>query len=65
MGFDEWWHCTKCEARGPELNTKFCTAYTHKRWKPGQGKDEENQHYPGEKVRRDAYIRMLENYKDK
>eukprot|EP00972_Heterocapsa_arctica_P107987 15904959-Heterocapsa_arctica.AAC.1 len=20
MGFDEWWHCTKCEARGPELN---------------------------------------------
>eukprot|EP00972_Heterocapsa_arctica_P077244 11392851-Heterocapsa_arctica.AAC.1 len=33
MGFDGWWHCTKCEARGPGLNNKFCTSYTHKRWK--------------------------------
>eukprot|EP00972_Heterocapsa_arctica_P001479 214628-Heterocapsa_arctica.AAC.1 len=27
MGFDGWWHCTKCEGRGPGLNNKFCTAY--------------------------------------
>eukprot|EP00972_Heterocapsa_arctica_P047491 7003224-Heterocapsa_arctica.AAC.1 len=57
----------KCEARGPELNNKFCTGYTHKRWNTGDRDNEENQDldYPGEEVRRNAYIRMLENHKDK
>eukprot|EP00972_Heterocapsa_arctica_P009106 1340593-Heterocapsa_arctica.AAC.1 len=69
MGFDEWWHCTKCEARGPGLNNKFCTAYTHKRWKDthndtNKHKDED-QEYPGQKVRKEAYDRMVENHKDK
>eukprot|EP00972_Heterocapsa_arctica_P108973 16046464-Heterocapsa_arctica.AAC.1 len=57
----------KCEARGPELNKQFCTAYTHKRCNTGDDdKDEDQgQDFPGEEVRRNAYIRMLENYKDK
>jgi hypothetical protein len=67
IGFDEWWHCKKCEAKGPELNKKFCTGYTHKRWNAGDEDNAEDpdQDYPGEEVRRNAYIRMLENYKDK
>eukprot|EP00972_Heterocapsa_arctica_P103737 15288605-Heterocapsa_arctica.AAC.1 len=32
VGFDGWWCCTACKARGPDLNKKFCAAYTHKRW---------------------------------
>eukprot|EP00972_Heterocapsa_arctica_P050769 7461830-Heterocapsa_arctica.AAC.1 len=68
MGFDGWWHCTKCEARGPGLNNKFCAAYTHKSWKgthsdhTDQNDDEE---YPGQRVRQDVYNRMVGNHKDK
>eukprot|EP00972_Heterocapsa_arctica_P034242 5043973-Heterocapsa_arctica.AAC.1 len=68
MGFDGWWHCTKCEARGPGLNNKFCTAYTHKRWKGTQSGHNDNdgdEDYPGKRVRKDAYNRMVENHKDK
>ena len=58
---------TNCEAKGPELNNKFCTGYTHKRWNAGDEDDEgdPNQDYPGEEVRRNAYIRLVENHKDK
>eukprot|EP00972_Heterocapsa_arctica_P016305 2406699-Heterocapsa_arctica.AAC.1 len=60
MGFDEWWHCTECEARGPELNNKFCTAYSHKIF-TGQDQDEDQygKYYPGEKIRRDACSRAV------
>eukprot|EP00972_Heterocapsa_arctica_P069851 10318822-Heterocapsa_arctica.AAC.1 len=66
MGFDEWWHRTKCEARGPELNKKFCSACTHKICN-GQDKDDDQQgkEYSGEKIRRDAYSRAFEQHKDK
>eukprot|EP00972_Heterocapsa_arctica_P043901 6482310-Heterocapsa_arctica.AAC.1 len=68
MGFDGWWHCTKCEAREPGLNKKFCTAYTHKRWNAtinDNNDQDEDQDYPGQRIRNDAYIRMVEDHKDK
>eukprot|EP00972_Heterocapsa_arctica_P009661 1423767-Heterocapsa_arctica.AAC.1 len=64
MGFDGWWHCTKCEARGPGLNKQFSTAYTHKIWKgtrSDHSDQDENEDYPGQRVRKDAYNRMVEN----
>ena len=30
VGFDKWWYFTACEAKGPNMNNKFCTAYVHK-----------------------------------
>eukprot|EP00972_Heterocapsa_arctica_P112254 16430750-Heterocapsa_arctica.AAC.1 len=65
MGFDGWWHCTKCEARGPALNNKFCIAYTHKRWNNTGNDNDHNVDYPGQKVRKYAYNRMVEHQKDK
>eukprot|EP00972_Heterocapsa_arctica_P084119 12392852-Heterocapsa_arctica.AAC.1 len=52
MGFDGWWHCSKCEERGPGLNKKFCSAYTHKRCNTNSENEQDgNQDYPGTKVR--------------
>eukprot|EP00972_Heterocapsa_arctica_P050126 7371461-Heterocapsa_arctica.AAC.1 len=67
VGFDGWWHCITCEARVPELNKRFCSAYTHKRWKnthsdhTDQDSDGE---YPGHKVRKEAYNIMVENQEE-
>eukprot|EP00972_Heterocapsa_arctica_P024932 3675514-Heterocapsa_arctica.AAC.1 len=57
-----------CEAKGPDMNKKFCAAYTHTRGKHfdsdhSDGDDED--HYPGTKTRNEAYLRIMENHKDK
>eukprot|EP00972_Heterocapsa_arctica_P008589 1253871-Heterocapsa_arctica.AAC.1 len=33
VGFKDWWYRTACEAKGPTMNNKFCSSYTHKIWK--------------------------------
>eukprot|EP00972_Heterocapsa_arctica_P095337 14060931-Heterocapsa_arctica.AAC.1 len=66
MGFNGWWHCTKCEARDPGLYKQFCIAYTHKRWKIAHSDHTDHDSdgdYPGHKVREEAYNRMVENHK--
>eukprot|EP00972_Heterocapsa_arctica_P049236 7247355-Heterocapsa_arctica.AAC.1 len=61
VGFNGWWKCTKCEAKGPDMNKKFCSAYTHER-SAGDDDDkqaaEEDTEYPGVSTRKDAYDRM-------
>eukprot|EP00972_Heterocapsa_arctica_P067214 9919296-Heterocapsa_arctica.AAC.1 len=68
VGFIEWWCCTACEAKGPTMNNKFCSSYTHKRWEntdsDHSGHDSDDR-FPGHKVRISAYNRMVENHKDK
>eukprot|EP00972_Heterocapsa_arctica_P022678 3336106-Heterocapsa_arctica.AAC.1 len=29
--FLNWWYCMACEAKGPDMNKKFCSSYTHER----------------------------------
>eukprot|EP00972_Heterocapsa_arctica_P019084 2816919-Heterocapsa_arctica.AAC.1 len=33
IGFKDWWYCTACEAKGPDMNNQLCYSYTHKRRK--------------------------------
>eukprot|EP00972_Heterocapsa_arctica_P019775 2916575-Heterocapsa_arctica.AAC.1 len=68
MGFDGWWHCTKCEARRPGLNKQICTAYTRKRWKSthsDHSDQDDDEDHPGQRIRKDAYNIMVDNHKDK
>eukprot|EP00972_Heterocapsa_arctica_P070859 10468771-Heterocapsa_arctica.AAC.1 len=67
MGFDGWWHCTKCEARGPGLDNKFRTAYTHNIWTNADSDHTDHDSdgdYPGHNVRKETYNIMVENHKD-
>eukprot|EP00972_Heterocapsa_arctica_P085408 12587625-Heterocapsa_arctica.AAC.1 len=52
VGFKDWWYCTTCEAKGPEMNNTFCSSYTHKGWKNTDSDhndcDSDN-NYPGHK----------------
>eukprot|EP00972_Heterocapsa_arctica_P114831 16444578-Heterocapsa_arctica.AAC.1 len=68
FGFDGWWCCTACEARGPDLNETFCSSYTHKGWKntnSDRTDQDSDDNYPGHKVRMGANNIMVENHKDK
>eukprot|EP00972_Heterocapsa_arctica_P115089 16445964-Heterocapsa_arctica.AAC.1 len=67
VGFQNWWYCMACEAKGPDMNNTFCAAYAHKRGKNfdsdhSDGEDEDQ--YPGTKTRNEAYLRIVENHKD-
>eukprot|EP00972_Heterocapsa_arctica_P050203 7383566-Heterocapsa_arctica.AAC.1 len=56
-----------CEAKGPDVNKKFCASYTHERGKhlDSDHSDDTNYgKYPGTKTRNDAYSRIVENHKD-
>eukprot|EP00972_Heterocapsa_arctica_P077961 11496541-Heterocapsa_arctica.AAC.1 len=63
----EWWYCTACEAKGPNVNNQFCSSYTHKGWTNADSdhsdNDSENK-VPGHKVRKEAYNIMVGNHKD-
>eukprot|EP00972_Heterocapsa_arctica_P094241 13897642-Heterocapsa_arctica.AAC.1 len=61
VALDGWWYCTACEARGPDLNKKFCSAYSHKQMKHTDSDHTDHDSdgdYPGHKVRKEAYNRM-------
>eukprot|EP00972_Heterocapsa_arctica_P107133 15784903-Heterocapsa_arctica.AAC.1 len=54
-----------CEAKGPDMNKKFCSAYTHTRGKNSDSDDDDEDQYPGTKTINEAYLRIVENHKDK
>eukprot|EP00972_Heterocapsa_arctica_P001903 272667-Heterocapsa_arctica.AAC.1 len=56
-----------CEAKGRDMNKKFCASYTHKRRKhldSDHSDDDDDDHHPGTKTRHEAYLRIVENHKD-
>eukprot|EP00972_Heterocapsa_arctica_P000139 21279-Heterocapsa_arctica.AAC.1 len=58
----------KMRSQRPRAQPKKCTAYTHKRWKNADSDHTDHDSdgdYPGHKVRKEAYDRMVENHKDK
>eukprot|EP00972_Heterocapsa_arctica_P085556 12610746-Heterocapsa_arctica.AAC.1 len=64
----DWWYCTACEAKGPNMNKKCCSSYTHKKWKNTDSDHSDNDsdnNFPGHNVRKEAYNIMVENHKDK
>eukprot|EP00972_Heterocapsa_arctica_P085873 12655084-Heterocapsa_arctica.AAC.1 len=53
-----WWYCMACEAKGLDMNKKFCSAYTHNRGKSpdsDHSDDDNDEHFPGYKIRKEAY----------
>eukprot|EP00972_Heterocapsa_arctica_P054755 8070367-Heterocapsa_arctica.AAC.1 len=57
-----------CEAKGPDMNNKFCSSYIHKRGKSpdsDHSADDNEEHFPGYNIRKEAYNRVVENHKDK
>eukprot|EP00972_Heterocapsa_arctica_P088156 12999287-Heterocapsa_arctica.AAC.1 len=57
-----------CEAKGPDMNKTCCSSYTHKRGKSPDSdhSDEDNEeHFPGYTIRKEAYNRVVKNHKDK
>eukprot|EP00972_Heterocapsa_arctica_P024655 3636856-Heterocapsa_arctica.AAC.1 len=50
------------------MNKTFCSAYTHKRVgnpDSDHSDDEDEDQYPGTKTIKEAYLRIVENHKDK
>eukprot|EP00972_Heterocapsa_arctica_P056684 8366825-Heterocapsa_arctica.AAC.1 len=55
-----------CEAKGPDMNKKFCASYIRKAGKhldsDHSDDDDDDDHYPGTKTRTEAYLRIVENH---
>eukprot|EP00972_Heterocapsa_arctica_P013501 1988790-Heterocapsa_arctica.AAC.1 len=54
-----------CEAKGPDINNKFCSSYTHKRSKgpdSDHSDDDNDEQFTGYKIRKKAYNRVVENH---
>eukprot|EP00972_Heterocapsa_arctica_P027327 4016172-Heterocapsa_arctica.AAC.1 len=57
-----------CEAKGPDMNNKLCSSYTHTRGKQpdsDHSDDDNDEQFPGYKIRKEADNRVVENHKDK
>eukprot|EP00972_Heterocapsa_arctica_P066596 9827540-Heterocapsa_arctica.AAC.1 len=57
-----------CEAKGPDMNKQICSSYTHKRGKrpdSDHSDDDNDEQFPGYKIRKETYNRVVENHKDK